>query len=308
MGRFAYAEGDNIRLAVFAIVFTVLALSLGDALIKQVSAAFPIWQIFVVRSLLAIPVLIAVLKGRSHDHPLMPMNLGWTALRSLMLVAMWVAYYTALPKIDFSVAAATYYTLPLFITLFAGLFIGEKVGLQGWIAVFLGFGGVLAIIRPQAEAFNAYALLPLASAVLYALAMILTRSKLRNENPLVLSLALNVTFIGVGLMATLYIRWWEPAVDAAADYRFLTGEWIALGAREWLAMGLLSAAIIIGSVGAAIAYQAGPSSIVSTFDFSYLAFAALWGLLFFGEVPDAITAGGITLIASAGILAVRRQP
>lgn len=79
-----------------------------------------------------------------------------------------------------------------------------------------------------------------------------------------------------------------------------------LGAQEWLTKGLLSAAVVIGSVGAAIAYQAGPSSIVSTFDFSYLAFAALWGLLFFGEVPDAITLGGIILIASAGILAVRR--
>jgi len=219
---------------------------------------------------------------------------------------MWVAYYTALPHIDFSVAAAVYYTLPLFITLFAGLFIGERVGLRGWVAVIVGFVGVLLIIRPQAENFNAYALLPLASAVLYAFAMILTRSKLRNESPLVLSFALNVTFIGVGLIATLFIRWSEPSVDVAADYRFLMGEWIALGAQEWLAMGLLSAAMIIGSVGAAIAYQAGPSSTVSTFDFSYLAFAALWGLLFFGEVPDAITAAGIILIASGGIIAVRR--
>lgn len=107
MARIAQAEGDNVRLAVFAIVFTVLALSLGDALIKQVSAAFPLWQIFVVRSILAIPLLIAVLKWRTRGHPLMPMNVGWTALRSLMLVAMWVAYYTALPHIDFSVAAAT---------------------------------------------------------------------------------------------------------------------------------------------------------------------------------------------------------
>ena len=306
MVRIAGTEGDNVRLAVFAIVFTVLALSLGDALIKKFSVDFPVWQIFVVRSALAIPVLVALTKGRSWTSPLMPKNPGWVALRSVMLVAMWVAYYTALPHIDFSVAAAVYYTLPLFITLFAGLFLGERVGPQGWIAVFLGFGGVLVIIRPQAENFNVYALLPLASAVLYAFAMILTRSKLRNENPLGLSLALNLTFIAVGLVATLLIRWWEPSAGASADYRFLTGDWTALGSREWLTMALLSVAVVIGSVGAAIAYQAGPSSVVSTFDFSYLVFAALWGLLFFGEVPDALTLAGMVLIASAGILAVRR--
>jgi drug/metabolite transporter (DMT)-like permease len=81
-----------------------------------------------------------------------------------------------------------------------------------------------------------------------------------------------------------------------------------MGPNEWLAMGLLATAVIIGSVGAAIAYQVGPSSIVATFDFSYLAFAAVWGFLFFAEVPDAITVVGIIMIAGAGILAVRRRP
>jgi drug/metabolite transporter (DMT)-like permease len=79
-----------------------------------------------------------------------------------------------------------------------------------------------------------------------------------------------------------------------------------MAADEWLTMTVLATAIIIGSVGAAIAYQAGPSSVVSTFDFSYLAFAAVWGLVFFAEVPDAITITGIIMIAAAGILAVRR--
>ena len=79
-----------------------------------------------------------------------------------------------------------------------------------------------------------------------------------------------------------------------------------MGPRQWLAMGLLAAAAIVGSVGAAIAYQAGPSATVSTFDFFYLAFAALWGFLFFAEVPDEIGFTGIVLIAVAGIIAVRR--
>ena len=306
MKRFTYADGDNINLAVVAIVFTVFALSLGDALIKRISADFPLWQIFVLRSVIAIPVLIAVVKTRTQAVSLRPISLGWTALRSLMLTFMWVAYYTALPHVDLSVAAAVYYTLPLFITLFAAVFIGERVGVRGWIAVFLGFCGVLLILRPRADDFNGYALLPLTSAVLYAFAMILTRTKCKNENPLVLSFGLNVSMIGVGVIATLFVALWGPSSSDIEGYRFLLGRWISMGTHEWLAMGLLATAILIGSVGAAIASQAGPSSIVSTFDFSYLAFAALWGLLFFAEVPDTESVAGIVLIAIAGILAVRR--
>ena len=57
---------------------------------------------------------------------------------------------------------------------------------------------------------------------------------------------------------------------------------------------------------AAIAYQSGPASLVATFDFAYLAFATLWGILIFADLPDALTVAGIVLVAAAGILAVRR--
>ena len=197
--------GDNITLAVCAIIFTVFALSLGDALIKQVSAAFPLWQIFVLRSALAMPVLVLVLRARDPSLSLMPRNAGWTALRSVMLAVMWIAYYAALPHVALSIAAATYYTLPLFITLLAAVFLGERVGLQGWVAVVLGFLGVLAILKPQGDDFNAYALLPLISSVLYALSMILTRTKCRAESPLVLSFSLNLAMISIGAIASLAV-------------------------------------------------------------------------------------------------------
>lgn len=299
--------GDNLKLAIGAIVFAVLALSLADALIKRISTGFPIWQIFVMRSALAIPVVITMIKLQGQAVSLIPHHIGWTALRSLMLTLMWVTYYTALPHVALSAAAAVYYTLPLFITLFAALLIGEKVGLQGWIAICLGFCGVILVLKPQAADFNAYALLPLISAVLYAFSMILTRTKCRTESPLVLSLALNVSFICVGTIATVVMWLWAPSVMTVETYQFLLGDWTQMGVRQWLVMALLATALIVGSTLSAIAYQSAPSSTVSTFDFSYLAFAAMWGLLFFAEIPDSITIAGIALIAAAGILAVRRK-
>jgi drug/metabolite transporter (DMT)-like permease len=303
LSRLSATGGDNVALAVIVILITNLALSLGDAAIKQISASFVLWQIFVLRSVIAIAVLIVILRMRFRAVPLVPRHIGWTALRSLLLTTMWVTYYAALVHLALGVAAAAYYTLPIFITLFAALFLGDRIRPLGWAAIFLGFLGVLLILKPQAEGFNAYALLPIASAICYALAMILTRSKCRDEHPLMLSLSLNVSFVIVGLLATASLA---LAPANTLEPSFLVGAWSPMGATEWLAMALLAAATIIGSVGNAIAYQAGPPGTVAAFDFAYVGFAALWGILFFGEVLDAVTVGGIMLIVVAGILAVRR--
>jgi drug/metabolite transporter (DMT)-like permease len=301
-----FTRADNVRLAVAVILLTNLALSLGDAVVKQISADFVLWQIFVIRSIIAIPILIAVFRLRSRSASLAPRHFGWVALRSLMLTLMWVAYYSALPHLALGIAAVTYYTLPIFITLFAAIFIGDRIGLMGWGSVLLGFAGVLLILKPAAGGFNGYALLPLVSAILYALAMILTRTKCREENPLVLSLSLNVSFVAVGLLATLLIAMVGEPFAAPQDTSFLFGEWSIMGKTEWLIMALLAAAVIIGSVGAAIAYQVGPPATVATFDFAYVGFAGLWGVLFFAEVLDGVTITGMLLIIAAGVLAVRR--
>ena len=167
---------DSTGLAVGAILFTVFSLSLGDALIKQISVGFVLWQIFVLRSLLVIPVLLGTLLLLGDRARIVPERPAWVVLRSLMLVLMWISYYASLPNLQLSIAAAAFYTLPMFITLFSALIVGERVRALGWIAVAIGFAGVLLILRPKAAEFNAYALLPLVSAVLYALAMILTRA------------------------------------------------------------------------------------------------------------------------------------
>ena len=72
------------------------------------------------------------------------------------------------------------------------------------------------------------------------------------------------------------------------------------------ASAVLAAAIIVGSIGAAIAYQNAPAALVGAFDYSYLAFAALWGALFFADIPDASSLAGMAMIVAAGIVALRR--
>ena len=298
---------DNLKIAISAIVAGCFALSLGDALIKQQSASFLLWQIFVVRSAILLPFLIYLVRIYSCADPIMPRQLGWTLLRSMVLVIMWVFYFAALPHIEFAVAAAAFYTLPIFITLFAALFLGETISPRGWLAVTLGFVGTLLILQPQADDFNVWTLLPLVSAVLYAVAMILTRSKCRGEKPTVLSLWMNICFIGVGALAMLCLALWNPTASTIALNPFLFGAWTPMGLAEWRTMGILAIAILAGSIGAAIAYQKGPASTVAIFDFSYVGFAAILGYLMFAEIPGTPVAVGILMIVAAGIIASRQR-
>ena len=138
-------------------------------------------------------------------------------------------------------------------------------------------------------------------------AMILTGTKCRTDHPLTLSLALNIAFLVVGLVATGVFQL-LPETAPSPDLAFLLGSWTPLSAEIWIAAAILSVAIIIGSAGGAIAYQIGPASVVGVFDYSYLVFAALWGIVFFGEVPDGQTTMGMLLIFSAGALVALRRP
>lgn len=300
-------RSSNIKTAIIAILVACLSLSLGDAVIKQSSASFTLWQIFILRSAIVIPFLFYFVRIRSSETPIKPEQLFWTLLRSLILSLMWVFYYIALPHVPLSTAAAVYYVLPLFITLFAAVFVGDKVGVRGWIAVFLGFIGVLLVLKPQSDDFNTYALLPLISAVCYALAMIMTRVKCSQENPLVLSLWLNFTFVAVGSIASGFIYLWNPDTALIESNPFMLGNWSSMWLDEWKIMAILAVAMIIGSVGAAIAYQTEHSSTIATLDFTYVLFAVLWGFIFFSEIPDMINVIGFILIIGGGILSLGRR-
>ncbi|MHA6646072.1 hypothetical protein [Mesorhizobium sp. A623] len=174
--------------------------------------------------------------------------------------------------------------------------------MQGWVGVALGFVGVLLMLKPQAGDLSIYAVMPLVSAILYALAMVLTRTKNRGEDPFVLALIFNVIAIVLGGGVSLT----TVMAGSESGQSLFMGEWVAMGWTQWALIGLLSMTMLIGSIGTAIAYQLGPSSIISTWDFSYLAFAVLWGVVLFSERLDAASMLCIILIALAGIIVVRR--
>lgn len=295
-------KADRVGIAVATMVFTDLTLSMADAMIKVAISDMPLAQFIFLRSCVTLPLLILFLKWRLPQVSLRPARLGWAIMRSGLLLSSLLIYYASLPHLDFSMAAAVYYTIPLFITVFAAFWTREPVGVQPWIGVALGFVGALLMLKPQAGDVGIHAVMPLISAILYAFAMVLTRTKSRGENPFVLALIFNLMAIGLGGGASLA----TVVAGVEGGQNLVGGEWIQMGWAQWAMIGILSMAMLIGSVGTAIAYQLGPSSIISTWDFSYLAFAVLWGVVLFSERLDAVSMLGIVLIALAGIIVTRR--
>lgn len=295
---------DNIPFAIATIVFTVFAMSVGDALIKQMgtTSSLGVWQLFALRSALALPLLLIAGWIAGLKASLVLRSPAWVCLRSTLLIGVWIAYYSALPHLPLSAAAAALYTLPLFIVGFSALWTHDVVTKAHAIAAALGFVGVALVLRPGSEAFSPYAVLPILAAMLFAAAMVLTRMRCQEEHPLALALNLHLSFVIAGLvgLAVLGLR---PGLHGET---FLTLPWQTLDGDQWYLMLLLTASILIASVGTAIAYQKAPIAIVGTFEFAYVGFAVLWGILFFDEQPDGLTLIGLALIIGAGVITVRR--
>ncbi len=296
----AAARPDHTAQGIGLILASVVTMAFADAVVKLVSADLTIWQIFAARSLTAVVLLIGLLRALSI--PMWPRLPAWVLLRSILLVLAWITFYASLPIIPLSAAAAAAYTGPIMIALLSAALIKEPVTPLQWAGILLGFLGVAAIVKPGTDAFSWFTILPLLCAAFYALAMVLTRSKCRDEAPLALGLALHVCFVATGLIATALLMLAGLEGGTKSAFPFLLGDWAPMGIREWgvmILLGLLSAAYF---AGVARAYQIAPPQIIATFDYAYLISAAVWGYVFFAETPGPLTIGGMILISLAGWL------
>ncbi len=294
------ARPQQTALGIGIILASVLTMAFADAVVKLVSADITVWQVFVARSLVAVPILLVLLRASGSGLGLRAPR--WTLLRSVLLVLTWLAFYAALPVLSLSVAAVAVYTNPIMIALLSAAVIGEPVTGRQWGGVLLGFLGVVAILKPGTDAFSWFTLLPMLGAAFYASAMVMTRSKCQDETPQMLAFLLHVSFLVTGLLATAVLAVLGLDSVTRSAFPFLFGDWAPMGAREWGLMALLGVLSAAYFVGVARAYQIAAPSIIATFDYAYLVSAALWGFVFFTERPDLLTVCGMVLITAAGLL------
>ena len=294
------------RQSIIIVVGSVFLLSVSDAIIKAASAQISLWQLNVIRSLLAVVMLAALVLLRNGKDSLWPQSPGWATLRGLLLALMWIAFYAALPFITLTMAALAIYTTPLFITLFSSIYLKERITPRKWFSIVLGFAGVLVTLNPTADGFSSYALLPILAAILYALAAVVTKGKCADEDAMVLAMLMNLVLLASGLLGSLLIAMAGPLEPQQGQFRFLLGDWSYMQLADWTLMVLLAVLMVLVSTGIARAYQIGEPSIIGAFDYTYLVFAILWGVLVFEESLNARIVTGLVMILMSGFVLFKR--
>lgn len=288
-------QTNRTKQAVLAIIVAVFALSLGDALIKHGANSLPLWQMLIMRSAIATPVLLWLAYRSKTTTRRMS---GWVIVRAACLTLMWVFYYISITLMPLAVAAGTYYTGPLLIVALAALVARKWPRWPVLLAISVGFVGVMLVIQPNPSDFQLVAFLPLLSAWLYACAMVITSVKCRDDDPFFLAMILNVALVLTGIMMGVF---------SGQEGSFVFGPWQAVDIALAGTILVLAFFMLVGSVGAAIAYQNGPPTTVAAFDYSFLVFSILWGVTFFSEIPGVYSVFGISLIVVAGLVAFSQK-
>ncbi len=299
---------QNIMGGVLLIVAAALAISIQDVVFKLFSSDLTLWQIFALRGVIAIPLLLTILWARGVYHVALRAAFGiWPLIRAVFITTTFLAFYAAIPFLSLSTVGAANYIAPIFVALLSAYVIKEAVGPLGWLGVLLGFAGVIVLLQPGTDAFSPWAMLPIMGAAFYALAHITTRVKCQDTPLSAISLSQNVVMLTAGAVFSVILFWFKPQGEVVQDYPYIFGLWSTVELTDWLVLLLLASfAIGIGMLLAG-AYQAAPPAIISTFEYSYLVFVAVWDILFFGITPTFASISGMVMIVAAGLLVLRRN-
>jgi drug/metabolite transporter (DMT)-like permease len=278
---------NHSRGALLAALAAVMFACMG-ASIKAASAELPNEVVVFFRNLFGLAVLLPWL-ARSGTAVLATRRLHEHVLRTLTgLGAMYCFFYT-IAHMHLAEAILLNFTAPLFVPFIALLWLGERLTREAVWAMIIGFAGVALILKPGMELFSPVALVGLASGALAAWAVVGVR-RMSDTEP------------------TTRIVFYYSTIATGVSAVPLAWSWQAPEPRLWL---LLLAAGLFATAGQLLmtrGYSLGPAARIGPFTYSSVAFAALLGWMLWGEVPDPLSLGGVTLVCVAGIIALRRGP
>ena len=236
--------------------------------------------------------------------------------RGVLAFLAFTSYYIALMKIPLADAAAVYMTAPLFVTLLSVPLLGEKVGIHRWTAVIAGFSAVVVILNPGSSIFQPEAAIPLFSALCYSLIPIINRRIGMGEHALTMAIYTTATYLFLILATSAVIHLLNPGGTAAQIDTQAYGETLSRLLQDWYWFSTADLLLVI--LGACIfsvallcitqAYRIAIVSTVAPFEYSYLLWAALISLLFFGNALQPRTiVGGIAVVACGCYIVYREN-
>ena len=280
---------------IFMIV-AMLLLPVGDTFAKYLTGALDpvavtMWRLLAQAAFL-IPVAI-VLRTRLHGAMFSPV----IALSGVLLVISLNALITAFAVMPITTAIAIFFVEPLFLTILAWPLLGERAGPRRICAVIVGLGGALLVIRPGYSTYGWTTLLPLLSALAYALNMIVLKRASATRSGLTVQCGATVYAAGIMLL-----------IGGAMG---LTGHGFTVPAMSqthvWLAILATGAIAAFTFVLIAEAYRAEEATTLAQFQYFEIVTATALGFLVFGDWPDALTKLGIAIILGSGLYIFGRE-
>ncbi|MFL6535893.1 DMT family transporter [Pseudomonas alvandae] len=277
------------RLGIALCLLSMLIFAAQDGVTKVLVKDLPIAQLVMVRYwvFLAFAVGYSVYQGslrtayRSH-HPCQQV------IRALIGVGESALFGLGLRYLGLAEMHALYAVFPLMTLALAGAFLGEFIGVRRWIAAAIGFTGTLVILRPGSGVFELAALIPLLSALGFAIFSVLTRRISRQD-----SFATNMLHMGFfGAVAITMLG--------------LPG-WVSPSPAQWGLIAVLSMTGVVAQLLLLQALKVATAATLQPFNYSLLVFATLIGLLVFGELPDTWTVVGACLVIAGGMYAIKAK-
>ena len=268
------------------IMAAVFMFSAMDTLAKfMLKADYPVAGLIWARYAVNLLVMLALLWPRMGGALFRTTRPGLQLVRGLLLVASTLCFYLALRYLPLAEAAAISFVGPVLTTILAGWLLHERASGSQWVAVLLGFAGVLIIIRPGGGLFTPAAAFPLMTAVLFSFYQIVTRKMAGNEHNY--TTLFYTAFIG-GIVASIALPfgWQNPTLIQAA---IMFGMGVFGGYGHYLLIR-------------AVEY-ASPAAL-APFGYSQLVWSTVLGYAVFGDFPDGGSLLGMAIVVIAGLLAL----
>jgi drug/metabolite transporter (DMT)-like permease len=265
------------------VVFTSLDTA-AKHLTQDLPPAVAVFGRYVVAFLISLAVLLraggfGLLATR---HPVLQ------AFRGVLLMLSTILNFMAMMHLQLAQTSAIFFTIPLWVCALSVPILGEHVGWRRWLAVVVGFLGVLVIMRPGSDSFHWAMLLSVASSFCGAVYNIVTRkvgARDRAETSL-----FYVGFIGALAAAAPLPAFWQTPVGV-----------------QWLLIVFMGLAGAVGHLMLIQAHRLAPASALAPFLYTQIVWMIIAGYLFFGDVPDFWTLAGAAIVVASGLVVFARE-
>ena len=286
----------------------VLFFSINDTTIKFLSGNYALHQVVLIRSIIGLALTLCIIApfsgGMRVFHtkrlPAHMLRGAFTVGANMMLFL----GFAAMPLAD---ATAIFFVSPILITLFSMIFLKETVGPWRWAAIVVGFIGVVIMMRPGTETFQAVSVFPLISAVCYASLNTMTRRLGSTESAATLSIYIQLTFIVVCVAIGLAVGDGKFGNQTDPSLKFLLRAWVWPDPADYKFFGIVGVGVAGAGFLISQAYRVAEAAYVAPFEYVALPLAVIFGIMVFDEWPDTAAYIGMTLIMAAGCITIWRE-